>query len=494
MSAAEPTSIVIPQVSVNEDVVTVSSLAVKAGTQVSVGDIVFSVSTSKADMDVDTQVGGYFWPVVQVGDQVRVGAIAAYLTETPDKPATLAKPEPVGAAPRATHKAVELAKKLGVDLGAIDQRGIIRESDIEAFAARQTAKPAARLKPSAPAPETRAAVAGRIDPEFLASIRRPGSGFAQLASDLKVMLYRKHGAVIDQNVTFEPGAVIYAEAIEIGDGCQFGSNTVIYAETLRMGVGCLIGHDNDIMCRRIQFGDMLFLVNRVLIGQGGAFNDEAELIVGHSCLISSDCLVNTASQVRIGDRSCLSPRVSIFTHSHWQNVLDGYHANFAPVSIGNDVWITGNCIVTPGAIMEDGSQALASSVVSGHVPERTIVSGVPAKPVGKVRGGLPFETKDQLMRGIWHEVERAARQAGLDPADAVYAANRPDAGTKASVQVAFGPRPAGYEGTHFDLDAYQVVGPNTRMADEVRNVLRKHGIRFEPHHWRYRADVGRFNA
>jgi hypothetical protein len=28
----------------------------------------------------------------------------------------------------------------------------------------------------------------------------------------------------------------------------------------------------------------------------------------------------------------------------------------------------------------------------------------------------------------------------------------------------------------------------------VRNVLRKHGIRFEPHFWRYRADVGRFNA
>ena len=62
------------------------------------------------------------------------------------------------------------------------------------------------------------------------------------------------------------------------------------------------------------------------------------------------------------------------------------------------------------------------------------------------------------------------------------------------MQAAFGARPEGYEGTYFDLLAYRVTGPQTPLADEVRNVLRKFGVRFEPHTWRYRADVGRFNA
>ena len=492
MSGADLAPIVVPQVSVNEDSVTISSIAVSPGEKIHVGQIIFSVSTSKADMDVDASAEGHFWPVVEVGEVVRVGAVAAYLSASAERPAGLDKPKPVRSAPRATDKAAALAARLGVDLADIAQRGIIRESDVEAFAGRRGE--AGRANSAGPAISIEEPAAGRLDADFQASIRRPDSGFAGLASEVKVALYRKHGAVIGDGVTFAPGAIIHARVIEIGSGCQFGADTVIVADTLRLGIGCIFGHENDIMCRRIQMGDMLFLVNRVLIGQGGAFNEEAELIVGHSCLISSDCLINTACQVRIGDRSCLSPRVSIFTHSHWQNVLEGYHATFAPVLIGNDVWVTGSCTVTPGVIMEDGSQALANSVIVGRIPERTIVSGVPAKPLTKVRGGLTHAEKDRIMRGIWPEIERAARHAGLDPAHALYASNRPEADTKAPVQVAFGPRPQGYEGTYFDLESYRATGPNTALADEVRNVLRKHGIRFEPHLWRYRADVGRFNA
>ena len=98
------------------------------------------------------------------------------------------------------------------------------------------------------------------------------------------------------------------------------------------------------------------------------------------------------------------------------------------------------------------------------------------------------------MRRIWSKVEDALRQAGLDPTLAGYTGSTPDGALEAPVQVAFGACPASYEGTFFDLAGCQVTGPETPLADEVRNVLRKHGIRFEPHFWRYRADVGQFNA
>ena len=509
MNPTDLTPILVPQVSVNEELVTISSISAKPGEKIREGDTIFSVSTSKADIEVDAQAEGYFWPVVQVGEQIQVGAVAAYLSLTAERPIELTKPTSrATGSSRATQKAIALAEKLQIDLKDIVQRGIIRESDVGAFAARSAAggAPAASFVSGTASQSSQSGATttartgsspiatGRLDPDFLTAIRQPQSGFAQLSSELKVLLYRKHGASIGDNVSFGPGAAIYAEVMEIGNGCKLGANTVIQAETLHLGMGCLFGHDNDIMCRHIRIGDMLFLVNRVLIGQGGAFNENAQLIVGHSCLISSDCLINTVSEVTIGDRSCLSPRVSIFTHSHWQNVLEGYHTTVAPVAIGNDVWITGNCIVTPGTIMEDGSQALANSVITGRIHARTIVSGVPAKPLSKVRGELSFDEKDRLMRNIWREIESALSYAGLDPTSAVYTANKPDASVKAAVQVAFGARPAGYEGTFFDLNTYQVTGPNTPASDEVRNVLRKQGIRFEPHVWRYRADTGKFNA
>jgi acetyltransferase-like isoleucine patch superfamily enzyme len=308
------------------------------------------------------------------------------------------------------------------------------------------------------------------------------------------MLYRKHGATFGDDVVIGPGSALYAEAIHVGEGSRIGTDTTIKAQVLSIGAGALIGDHNDILCRRIRFGEMLYLVNRVLIGQGSAFHRESELRTGHSCLISSDCLINTAHRVTLGDRTCLGPRASVYTHSHWQNVLEGYKAVHAPVTLGDDVWVTGNCLVTPGTVMEDGSQALAGSTVSGHVPARTIVSGVPAVPVGTVRAPLGLAEKDRLMRELWTKVEIAAREAGLDPREAVYTGAEPRADACEQVQAAFGARPAGYEGTYFDLLAYQVTGPGGSLADEVRNVLRKHGIRFVPHRWRYRRDAGRTNA
>jgi acetyltransferase-like isoleucine patch superfamily enzyme len=484
----------IPQAGVNDDQVSVSQIYAKAGQKVVNGDLLFSISTSKVDFDVEAEADGYFWPVVKVGSQLDVGAVAGFISKSSKKPVNIKETNKKDALPNATQKATMLANRLGVDLNEIKKRGIIRVRDVEEYSKELEIPSRAEIATSSSKKSKPPKASGALDPEFLTSIKKKDSGFPNLSSELKITLYKRFGAKIGDNVKFGLGSAIYAESIEIGDGCEFGDNSVIKAQTLRLGVGCLFGEDNDIMCRHIDCGDMLFLSNRVLIGQGGAFNDEAELIVGHSCLISSDCLINTAHKVTIGDRSCLSPRVCIYTHSHWQNVLEGYKASFAPVAIGNDVWITGNCLITPGAVLEDGSQALANSVVSGRVPKRTIISGVPAKPVARVRGELSLKDKDILIRKIWAEVEKALARLNLNLAEAAYTGSVPKADSEASVQVAFGKCPRGYKGTFFDLNEYKVTGAMNQVANEVRNVFRKHGIRFEPHIWRYRGDLGRFNA
>lgn len=493
--------VIIPQVGVNDDHVTISQVEVEAGQQVRRGDLLFSFATTKADVEVEAEMDGYFWPVVVKGDQLAVGATAAYLSLSPEQPEEFKQTSSsrseieTDGQPRATRKAIELASKLGVDLRQIEHHGIIREQDVEAFSSSRDDGEVRKVSVAQAPARISKLDGGQLDKGFLRDIQHKESGFAALSSELKILLYRRFGAQIGKDVSFARGAAIYAEQIQVGDDCTFGENTVIRSESLMLGRGCLLGHDNDIICRHIRIGDMLFLVNRVLVGQGGAFNEEAALVVGHSCLISSDCLINTAHRVTIGDVSCLSPRVSIYTHSHWQNILEGYSVNFAPVQIGNNVWITGNCLVTPGAVMEDGSQSLANSVIVGHVPARTIVAGVPAKILTKVRGRLSPAEKDRVMRErVWPAIEGTVRQAGLNPSDVIYAAHAPAAESDKPVQIGFGERPQGYEGTYFDLENYQVSGTNSPLVDEVRNVLRKHGIRFSPYTWRYRADAGKYNA
>jgi acetyltransferase-like isoleucine patch superfamily enzyme len=489
MTASEE-PVLIPRTSVNEDTARIAGFLVAEGAAVKAGDPVLTLATSKADVEVEAPADGWFWPTRAAGEEVEVGDVVGFVTVARERPAAHAKAEirtaATGDGPRATRRAQELAAKLGVRLDDVCAPGIIRERDVEAHAASTRAPPTV----TGGEPTRR----GKLDPEFLAAIQRPGSGFAGLSSELKVSSYRKHGAQIGDGAYIGLGSVVAAEYLSIGGGCQIGRDTSIRAETLEIGDGAILGDENDILCRHIRLGAMLFLVNRVLIGQGGAFNPESELIVGHSCLISSDCLINTAHRVEMGDRSCLSPRVTVYTHSHWQNVLEGYRAVHAPVLIGSDVWITGNCLVAPGTVVEDGAQALAGSVLSGRVPARAIVSGVPAKVVGAARGDLPPAEKDRILRELWGAVTRALSLRGLPVDAAEYTGLNPKGDCRAAVQVGFGARPEGYTGTYFDLERYEATGPDTPAGDEVRNVLRKHGIRLEPHLWRYRADVGRFNA
>jgi hypothetical protein len=94
-----------------------------------------------------------------------------------------------------------------------------------------------------------------------------------------------------------------------------------------------------------------------------------------------------------------------------------------------------------------------------------------------IPGDLSLSEREAILRGIWPKIEDALRAAGFDPVLASYTGSTPDGGLEASVRVAFGSRPASYQGAFFDLADYQVTGPDTPLADVARNVLRKHRIR-----------------
>ena len=60
--------------------------------------------------------------------------------------------------------------------------------------------------------------------------------------------------------------------------------------------------------------------------------------------------------------------------------MQGYKES-QPVKIGNHVWLCEGCTIMPGAKIGDGSIIGAGSVVYGHIPPYSLVSGNPAKVI-----------------------------------------------------------------------------------------------------------------
>jgi acetyltransferase-like isoleucine patch superfamily enzyme len=106
-------------------------------------------------------------------------------------------------------------------------------------------------------------------------------------------------------------------------------------------------------------------------------------------------LVNTT----IGKFTCIGPEVIcglgrhpsrdfVSTHpifysplgqSQLTFVSDSHFEEFAPIEIGNDVWIGARAIIRDGVKIGDGAIVGAGAVVTRDVPPYAIVGGVPAK-------------------------------------------------------------------------------------------------------------------
>jgi maltose O-acetyltransferase len=63
-------------------------------------------------------------------------------------------------------------------------------------------------------------------------------------------------------------------------------------------------------------------------------------------------------------------------------------AQGTPVTIGNDVWIGGNCTILPGVTIGNNVVVAAGAVVTKDVPDNCLVAGVPAKVIRKLDNNL----------------------------------------------------------------------------------------------------------
>jgi carbonic anhydrase/acetyltransferase-like protein (isoleucine patch superfamily) len=95
--------------------------------------------------------------------------------------------------------------------------------------------------------------------------------------------------------------------------------------------------------------------------------------------------ISVKQSVVIGKRVRIGP-YSLIMDSDFHDVADTMkEGKIIPVKIGDDVWIASKVTVLKGVTIGKGSMVAAGSVVTRDVPEYTLVAGVPARPIKKLK-------------------------------------------------------------------------------------------------------------
>lgn len=104
----------------------------------------------------------------------------------------------------------------------------------------------------------------------------------------------------------------------------------------------------------------------LVLGERVFINTGATIVANHSIILGDDC--------RLGDL------VAIFDSDH-HPLEPARPTRIAPVRLGANVWVGRSATILPGVTIGDHAVVGAGSVVTDDVPARTVVAGVPARPV-----------------------------------------------------------------------------------------------------------------
>lgn len=103
------------------------------------------------------------------------------------------------------------------------------------------------------------------------------------------------------------------------------------------------------------------------------------ITIGKDVFINSGCHFQDQGGITIGDGSLIGHNVVLATVNHDLDPKNNRKNHYAPIIIGNHVWIGSNATVLPGVTIGEWSVVAAGAVVTKDVPPFTVVGGLPAR-------------------------------------------------------------------------------------------------------------------
>ena len=505
--------IVLTREDANTEYALLAEWLVEDRSEVSAGQPVCVVETTKATVEVEAPGAGTIVQLYGEDVEVELGKTIAYVAENADELAAIdteaaEKPAPKPAGDRkATRKAVELAELHGVDLEQIDKRGFITEKDVEQLIAarKASASPAAGSVlagvstdgVSLPATFGVDESDGALDRAFLESL--DPEVFRQLAPGEKLTALREAGARIGEGVDLGEGSLIVAPRVVIEEGVKLGPRaTVVAEEVVAIGALSQFGSDLELRCRRAFLGAGIWGGRSVRFGGGGHRDPWATLVVGDLAFVGDEVFVNVCRPVLVGREVFLTMRSLIVTHNIGHSILEGFENRFAPVVLEDRSQVGLGAVLYAGARVGAESIVASNSYVVGEIPAGSFAIGVPAKATGSSSHKLSEARQRDLARRFVDDLHELLALRGH-----VVSAVADDGFEVEGTRISFTPSYRG--GTDgpavvlaldvrgdvpggvavIDLLGRRVHGSGGVVLDSVREFCRKRGIKLEPGPWSY---------
>lgn len=173
---------------------------------------------------------------------------------------------------------------------------------------------------------------------------------------------------------------IHADQIKIGQGAVIEPTAIIRgikgnAKRIVIGDNCYIGADVQIICDDFELGDYSKIQHHTNI------HGYKPCRIGHNAWIGQYTIIDSIGGTTIGNNCGIGAHSQLWSHIKYGDILEGCRfLSDAPLTIGNDVWISGHCIVSP-ITAADKSMALAGSVVTRDMAYNNVYAGSPAKSI-----------------------------------------------------------------------------------------------------------------
>ena len=116
------------------------------------------------------------------------------------------------------------------------------------------------------------------------------------------------------------------------------------------------------------------------------------ITIGKDVFINSGCHFQDQGGIEIGDGALIGHNVVLATINHDLNPKENRKNHYAPIKIGDHVWIGSNATVLPGVTIGDYAVVAAGAVVTRDVPAMTVVGGVPARVLKTIQEEERYET------------------------------------------------------------------------------------------------------
>ncbi len=250
---------------------------------------------------------------------------------------------------------------------------------------------------------------------------------------------------IGRDVVIHPTAKITGKEIEIGDFAKIGPNVIISGKSVKIGREAWIGSSAII---------------------GGGRSELGSLVVGDFLHLGVRGQINIANDVVIGDEVGIGMNGMVFSHGAYLSEYDGFPYQDAPVTIGSNVWMP-YAIVNPGIDIGDNVIVAAMSLVNQNLPSGCLAGGIPVKILKE--NFFPRSVDDEERKRVLDQIVLEASK---------YQIKAKHVGDGATITV---------KDATFEVPTRRIEGKADKDTDRVKDLLRRHGIRF-----RYFNDAGTY--